>query len=78
MSELNTLSFEYGKSENIFHIIDLLKDSRVPMGIRLLIKVLKATLGNKMKTTIDENGKFNYVSADMRPVPPGIQFCEIY
>ena len=31
-----------------------------------------------MKTTIDENGKFNYVSADMRPVPPGIQFCEIY
>ncbi|XP_023349164.1 uncharacterized protein LOC111717927 [Eurytemora carolleeae] len=34
-------------------------------------KVLKATLGNKMKTTIDENGKFNYVSADMRPVPPG-------
>lgn len=33
---------------------------------------MKQNLGKKMKTTVDENGKFNYVSADMRPVPPGI------
>jgi len=32
---------------------------------------MKQNLGKKMKTTVDENGKFNYVSADMRPVPPG-------
>merc|ERR1719367_1924497 len=25
----------------------------------------------KMKTTVDENGKFDYIRADMRPVPPG-------
>jgi len=23
------------------------------------------------KTTVDENGKFSYISSDMRPVPPG-------
>jgi len=34
-------------------------------------QVMKQNLGKKMKTTVDENGKFNYVSADMRPVPPG-------
>eukprot|EP00088_Acartia_fossae_P046809 TRINITY_DN5065_c0_g1_i11.p1 TRINITY_DN5065_c0_g1~~TRINITY_DN5065_c0_g1_i11.p1 ORF type:complete len:119 (-),score=27.54 TRINITY_DN5065_c0_g1_i11:220-576(-) len=34
-------------------------------------QVLKANLGKKLKTTIDENGKFSYFSADMRPVPPG-------
>ena len=39
---------------------------------KLLHKVMKQNLGKKMKTTVDENGKFNYVSADMRPVPPGI------
>jgi len=34
-------------------------------------QVLKANLGKKLKTTVDENGKFSYISADMRPVPPG-------
>jgi len=34
-------------------------------------QVMKQNLGKKLKTTVDENGKFNYVSADMRPVPPG-------
>jgi len=34
-------------------------------------QVLKANLGKKLPTTIDENGKFSYISADMRPVPPG-------
>jgi len=34
-------------------------------------QVLKSNFGNKTKTTVDENGKFSYVSADMRPVPPG-------
>merc|ERR1712106_288424 len=24
-----------------------------------------------MKTPVDENGKFDYIQADMRPVPPG-------
>merc|ERR1719348_1966531 len=28
-------------------------------------------LKNPLKTTIDENGKFAYESADVRPVPPG-------
>jgi len=34
-------------------------------------QVLKSNFGNKMKTTVDENGKFSYISADMHPVPPG-------
>jgi len=34
-------------------------------------QVVKCGLIQKFKTTVDENGKFNYYSADMRPVPPG-------
>lgn len=34
-------------------------------------QVLKANMGDRLPTTVDENGKFSYVSADMRPVPPG-------
>jgi len=34
-------------------------------------QVLKSNFGNKMKTTVDENGKFSYISADTNPVPPG-------
>jgi len=34
-------------------------------------QVLKGNFGRKLQTTVDENGKFSYVSADMRPVPPG-------
>jgi len=34
-------------------------------------QVLKSNFGRGMKTTVDENGKFNYVSADRCPVPPG-------
>ena len=35
------------------------------------MKVVKCGLIQEFKTTIDENGKFNYYSSDMRPVPPG-------
>ena len=34
-------------------------------------QVVKCGLIQKFKTTVDENGKFNYYSSDMRPVPPG-------
>jgi len=34
-------------------------------------QVMKTRLMNQMKTTVDENGKFDYIRADMRPVPPG-------
>eukprot|EP00088_Acartia_fossae_P050757 TRINITY_DN56922_c0_g1_i1.p1 TRINITY_DN56922_c0_g1~~TRINITY_DN56922_c0_g1_i1.p1 ORF type:complete len:105 (+),score=13.82 TRINITY_DN56922_c0_g1_i1:114-428(+) len=34
-------------------------------------QVLKANIARQNKSTVDENGKFEYVSADMRPVPPG-------
>ena len=30
----------------------------------------------KTKSTVDENGKFSYFSADMRPVPPGKCYSE--
>ena len=30
----------------------------------------------KTKSTVDENGKFSYFSADMRPVPPGRSYTE--
>jgi len=33
--------------------------------------VMRSGLAGLTKTTIDENGKFGYYSADMRPVPPG-------
>ena len=42
------------------------------LSIYLFLQVLKANLGKKLKTTVDENGKFSYISADMRPVPPGM------
>ena len=35
------------------------------------MQVMKTRLMGKMKTTVDENGKFDYIRADMRPVPPG-------
>merc|ERR1712189_123757 len=35
------------------------------------IQVVKCGLVQQFKTTVDENGKFNYYSSDMRPVPPG-------
>eukprot|EP00092_Neocalanus_flemingeri_P069838 GFUD01085643.1.p1 GENE.GFUD01085643.1~~GFUD01085643.1.p1 ORF type:complete len:116 (-),score=37.17 GFUD01085643.1:136-483(-) len=34
-------------------------------------QVMKSKLMGQSKTTVDENGKFSYFSADMRPVPPG-------
>eukprot|EP00090_Calanus_glacialis_P020114 TRINITY_DN3091_c0_g1_i10.p1 TRINITY_DN3091_c0_g1~~TRINITY_DN3091_c0_g1_i10.p1 ORF type:complete len:101 (-),score=30.90 TRINITY_DN3091_c0_g1_i10:133-435(-) len=34
-------------------------------------QVMKCGLVNKFQTTVDENGKFGYFKADMRPVPPG-------
>jgi len=34
-------------------------------------QVSNVNCGEKMKTTVDENGKFTYKSADMHPVPPG-------
>merc|ERR1712235_7589 len=34
-------------------------------------QVVKCGLVQQFKTTVDENGKFNYYSSDMRPVPPG-------
>jgi len=34
-------------------------------------QVMKARLMGQMKSTVDENGKFDYIRADMRPVPPG-------
>jgi len=34
-------------------------------------QVVKCGLIQKFKTTVDENGKFQYYSSDMRPVPPG-------
>merc|ERR1712106_26763 len=34
-------------------------------------QVMKSKLMGQMKTTVDENGKFDYIRADMRPVPPG-------
>merc|ERR1712142_1060770 len=34
-------------------------------------QVANKNSGEKMKTTVDENGKFTYKSADMHPVPPG-------
>jgi hypothetical protein len=37
----------------------------------VFVQVLKANTGHRLPTTVDENGKFSYVSADMRPVPPG-------
>ena len=36
------------------------------------IKVVKCGLVTKFQTTVDENGKFAYFKADMRPVPPGM------
>jgi len=52
------------------------KDARGLVGYDLEGKftysqVMKSNFGKKLKTTVDENGKFSYVSADMRPVPPG-------
>merc|ERR1712131_90600 len=35
-------------------------------------QVVKCGLVQQFKTTVDENGKFNYYSSDMRPVPPGM------
>ena len=32
---------------------------------------MKSKLMGQMKTTVDENGKFDYIHADMNPVPPG-------
>eukprot|EP00090_Calanus_glacialis_P020119 TRINITY_DN3091_c0_g1_i8.p1 TRINITY_DN3091_c0_g1~~TRINITY_DN3091_c0_g1_i8.p1 ORF type:complete len:118 (-),score=28.85 TRINITY_DN3091_c0_g1_i8:139-492(-) len=37
----------------------------------LFLQVMKCGLVNKFQTTVDENGKFGYFKADMRPVPPG-------
>ena len=37
--------------------------------------MLKANIGERLPTTVDENGKFSYISADMRPVPPGEEHC---
>ena len=37
-----------------------------------LLQVVKCGLITQFKTTVDENGKFNYYSSDMRPVPPGL------
>ena len=37
----------------------------------LVVKVLTGAAITIPKTTVDENGKFSYYSADMRPVPPG-------
>eukprot|EP00090_Calanus_glacialis_P038469 TRINITY_DN6711_c0_g1_i2.p1 TRINITY_DN6711_c0_g1~~TRINITY_DN6711_c0_g1_i2.p1 ORF type:complete len:103 (-),score=36.08 TRINITY_DN6711_c0_g1_i2:90-398(-) len=34
-------------------------------------QVMKSKLMGQMKTTVDENGKFDYIHADMNPVPPG-------
>jgi len=34
-------------------------------------QVMKCGLVKKFQTTVDENGKFAYFTADMRPVPPG-------
>jgi hypothetical protein len=34
-------------------------------------QVAKTGHADSLKTTVDENGKFSYFSADMRPVPPG-------
>merc|ERR1712128_7730 len=34
-------------------------------------QVMQSRLLGQSKTTVDENGKFSYFSADMRPVPPG-------
>ena len=34
-------------------------------------QVMKSKLMGQMKTTVDENGKFDYIRADMNPVPPG-------
>ena len=48
----------------------------------MLSQVMKGKLLGKTNTTIDENGKFSYFSADMRPVPPGrcciTEMCEAY
>jgi len=35
-------------------------------------QVVKCGLVTKFQTTVDENGKFAYFKADMRPVPPGM------
>jgi len=37
-------------------------------------QVMKCGLVTKFQTTVDENGKFGYFKADMRPVPPGRSF----
>ena len=34
-------------------------------------QVMKSKLMGHMKTTVDENGKFDYIRADTNPVPPG-------
>ena len=47
----------------------------------MLLQVMQGKLLGKTNTTIDENGKFSYFSADMRPVPPGrcnTEICEAY
>ena len=40
--------------------------------IIVVSQVVKCGLIKQFKTTVDENGKFNYYSSDMRPVPPGL------
>ena len=37
----------------------------------IFFQVMKSKLMGQMKTTVDENGKFDYIRADMNPVPPG-------
>ena len=39
---------------------------------RYMLQVMQGKMIGKTNTTVDENGKFSYFSADMRPVPPGM------
>ena len=34
-------------------------------------QVLKPNIVGHLKSAVDENGKFDYIRADVRPVPPG-------
>merc|ERR1711935_1233539 len=61
-------------SENSESGVDAAQDAGVSYdmdGKFTFSKVMNCNMHDSLKTTVDENGKFSYMSADMRPVPPG-------
>merc|ERR1711935_47131 len=61
-------------SENSESGVDAAQDAGVSYdmdGKFTFSKVMNCNMKDSLKTTVDENGKFSYMSADMRPVPPG-------